>query len=50
MMNKLLRVKDEQIKDVKMLAAITDKRSVKQYLEDLLESAIKDEIKKKLKK
>lgn len=49
-MQKLLKVPDEHLKDIKVLAAMADKRSVKQYLEHLLESAVKAEIKNKLKK
>jgi hypothetical protein len=50
LMTKLLKVNDQHLKDIKLLSAMADKRSVKQYLEDLLEQAIKDEIKRKLKK
>lgn len=49
-MQKLLKVPDEYLKDVKVLAAMADKRSVKQYLEHLLEAAVKEEIKRKLRK
>jgi hypothetical protein len=44
-MNKVLKVPDELIREIKILAAMSDK-SVKKYLEGLIANAVSEELKK----